>query len=80
MNWFKERRGGEGRIETTAGSEREARSRFNSADDGEPINWIVVSKVWPDRAVLASYCQALHAVSNDVIVDTIIESIRPVDR
>jgi len=77
VNWFKERRGGEGRIETTTGSEIEARSRFDSADDGEPMNWIVVSKVWPDRAVLASYSQAPHSFSNDVIVDAIIKSIRP---
>lgn len=77
VEWFRDRRGGEGKIdaEVDKNGASLARTAFEVVTDGESVGWTVVAKVWSSLAVLASYCFAAARKGVADGVETILESI-----
>lgn len=75
--WFQRGRGADGKIETFRDDSGmpAARSRFTTAQDGEPMAWVVQSKVWPDVAVLATYAHDPKIRKHAAAIDATLTSI-----
>jgi hypothetical protein len=80
VQWFQSRRGADAKIaERYDGHVSEAWATFDTAEDGEPMSWSVLSRVWPEIAVLASYSHNPRALQHDATVEKIFRSIQPVE-
>ena len=80
VDWFKERRGADASTHVETGSDGipVGRAEFVVAEDGEPMRWLVVAKVWAPVAALVSYCSGPESRQRTAAVEEIISSIQAV--
>ncbi|HEY3351091.1 MAG TPA: hypothetical protein VGM13_15035 [Thermoanaerobaculia bacterium] len=79
--WFRDRRGGDGEIVVAIEPDRlpSARTSFTVAEDGVPMSWTVYTKIWPERAILASFSSEPGFAKDLGEANTIFKSLQIAD-